>query len=235
MSLPHRPIACRVEAWELFTEQVPQISTNAGLLRAAIALSMHELPDVNPAEVERRLYRFSGRILGRVRGNYRRALVAHLHEELFERFGFRGNEEDYYNARNSYLPVVLETGLGIPISLSLVYSLLARRLGVRADGVNAPGHFLVQVTDSAGSGITSPMLVDPFHAGRLMTREDALQRIEQTTGNVATQHENLLRPATHQQWIARMLGNLMQIFRHEGRERDFQAMQELGQVLARAG
>ena len=114
------PIACRPAAFNLFRQQLDQLQSNRGLLRAALAISMHELPQVQPAEVGRRVARLSGRVRNRVRGHQRQALMAHLHDELFQRRNFRGNADNYYLASNSYLPTVLETGLGIPISLSLI-------------------------------------------------------------------------------------------------------------------
>ena len=63
------------------------------------------------------------------------AVLAHLHEVLFDEEGFAGNVDDYYNVANSYLPVVLETRRGIPISLTLLYKLVAERLGLPVQGV----------------------------------------------------------------------------------------------------
>ena len=74
--------------------------------------------------------------------------------------GLRGNEDDYYNARNSLLPCVMDSRLGIPISLSLLYMIVGRRADLRVEGINLPGHFVVR-----HGGI----LLDPFHEGRLLT------------------------------------------------------------------
>ena len=84
----------------------------------------------------------------------------HLYEDL----GFRGNEQDYYDPKNSLLPDVLDRRLGIPITLALVYCEVARRAGVRARGVSFPGHFLVRV-DAIGRE-DAPLAVDPFFGGR---------------------------------------------------------------------
>src|ERR1700691_5410688 len=65
--------------------------------------------------------------------------------QLYEELGFRGNEHDYYDPKNSLLPDVLDRRLGIPITLALVYCEVARRAGVIARGVSFPGHFLVRV------------------------------------------------------------------------------------------
>ncbi|HEY6464124.1 MAG TPA: transglutaminase-like domain-containing protein, partial [Polyangiaceae bacterium] len=75
------------------------------------------------------------------------AVTAHV----FGTLGFRGNEQDYYDPKNSLLPDVLDRKLGIPITLALVYCAVARRLGVRARGVSFPGHFLVRVDGPAAT------------------------------------------------------------------------------------
>jgi len=88
------------------------------------------------------------------------AIGAHVYDAL----GFAGNEADYYDPRNSFLNDVLERRLGIPISLALVYCEIARRAGVRAEGVGFPGHFLVRVFGRAADEV----LVDPFYRGRVV-------------------------------------------------------------------
>ena len=147
-----QPKACKPAAFDALARQLPAVETSNGLLRAAVAISMHELPDVNTLDIERRVLSIASRVRSRLRGFQRRAVLAHLHAELFDRLRWIGNRANYYDSANSYLPVVLETGTGIPISLSLLYCVIARRVGLRADGINAPGHFLVQVFDD-----TAPM------------------------------------------------------------------------------
>jgi regulator of sirC expression with transglutaminase-like and TPR domain len=87
-----------------------------------------------------------------------RALGAHLHGEL----GFRGNHDDYYDPRNSYLDQVLERRTGIPITLSVVYLAVARRAGVPMEGIGFPGRFFVRVGGPGG------VYQDPFHEGRVL-------------------------------------------------------------------
>ena len=83
---------------------------------------------------------------------------------LYDQLGFRGNEQDYYDPKNSLLPDVLDRRLGIPITLAVVYCEVARRVGVRARGVSFPGHFLVRVDPPARDD--EPIAVDPFFGGR---------------------------------------------------------------------
>lgn len=92
------------------------------------------------------------------------ALAAHIYGTL----GFTGNEGDYYDPRNSLLSDVLDRKCGIPISLALVYCEVARRAGVRAEGVSFPGHFLVRVFGVNAPREVDEVLIDPFYAGRVL-------------------------------------------------------------------
>ena len=92
--------------------------------------------------------------------------MAHLHDVLFDVVGFVGNVDDYYNPANSYLPNVLRTRRGLPITLVLIYKCVAEQLGLTVRGINSPGHFLASVrNDSAAAASTkdsSWMYVDPW-------------------------------------------------------------------------
>ena len=222
-----KPTACRAIAFETFRQELSELHTTAGLVRTATAIAMHELDHVSPDDVEQQLSALAGRVRRRVRSENRKALLAHLHEELFEKSHFHGNADNYYCAHNSYLPLVLESGRGIPITLSMVYVSVARRLGLRADGINAPGHFLVQVSDGG-----KPYLVDPFFCGMVLSREDAYQRLEHCLSMPVDRDVELLKPATHHQWIQRTLLNLVQLFDAEERIEDKLAIVELSQLLA---
>ena len=71
--------------------------------------------------------------------------AASLNRYLFEELGFRGNRDDYYDPRNSYLNQVLERRVGIPITLSVLYLEIATRIGLDLKGVSFPGHFMVKL------------------------------------------------------------------------------------------
>lgn len=93
-----------------------------------------------------------------------------LIDYLFFEKGFRGNTENYYDPENSYLTSVLRTGLGIPVSLSILTLLVGRRAGLRIDGINLPGHFIVRYVENGYS-----TYFDPFNEGSLLTEEDCVR------------------------------------------------------------
>jgi regulator of sirC expression with transglutaminase-like and TPR domain len=96
---------------------------------------------------------------------------------LFHDLGFRGNQADYYDARNSYLNDVLDRRLGIPISLSAVAMVVGSRAGLEVVGVGLPGHFVCKAVDADGE-----VIFDPFHGGRVLHPEQCGALVEQVTG-----------------------------------------------------
>lgn len=220
------PFYCRAAAYHAFEQAVPRLDSTDGLVAAAIAVSMHELDDVNPGLVFDVIQSLADEVRSRVKSASPQALVAHLHEVLFDEFDLAGNTEDYYSTTNSYLPEVIVTKRGLPITLSLLYKAVAERIGLQVKGINAPGNFMVSVQVDG-----LQMLVDPFCRGRMLSPKEAETRIEETVGHKIPPGENVLSEASNRQWIARIIRNLQAIFFHMGRHRDLAAMQELSELL----
>lgn len=229
---------CRPAAREAFVAQLSRLETTEGLLNAAIAVSMHELTDVQPGEIQQQLNALADRVRGRVAGDSTAALLANLHGVMFEEECFGGNVEDYFNADNSYIPRILQSKRGLPITLTLIYKYVAERLGLIVHGINTPAHFLASVQmDRAWT------LVDPFFGGRILTRAEAIQQIEQMSGRsfplFETElggiedeaYDSIFQIANHRDWLARIIRNLRAIFDQSQRERDVQAMIELFDLL----
>lgn len=249
-----RRLYCSERAFALFKAHLPSLETPGGLLRCAVALSMHELDDADPEAVHRQIDELARRVLARAphlaggvdaaavgdpvgdaealaeSRRRRRALLAHLHDELFEVEGFAGNTQEYFDPRNCYVPEVLRTRRGMPITLALVYMCVAARVGLTVRGINAPHHFLAQ-TELDGK----PVLVDPFYRGQILTPGEAFERLDRVAMRPTPRLDSLLRPTTHAQWIARIIQNLQMIFSRVGREADLGAMQELRQLLSAWG
>ncbi|MEA3639523.1 MAG: transglutaminase-like domain-containing protein [Lamprobacter sp.] len=140
--------------------------------------------------------------------------VRALNQFLFEEIGFAGNQDDFYDPRNSFLDQVLSRRLGIPITLSVLYIEIARRLGLPAYGVGFPGHFLVRI----GRGDTALML-DVYAGGVALPEAELDQRLADLygRGTLSIQsHPALLRPATKREILVRMLRNLTGIYRDRG-------------------
>ncbi len=115
--------------------------------------------------------------------------------------GFSGNRDDYYDLRNSYLNEVLDRRVGIPITLTLVYVEVGRRVGVELEGVSFPGHFL------AVHNGRERTIVDPFFAA-VLDEAACAERLHAVLGPDATFDEELLDAASPAQILVRVLSNL---------------------------
>jgi regulator of sirC expression with transglutaminase-like and TPR domain len=141
-----------------------------------------------------------------------------LSDYLYVVCGFHGAGADFYEPRNSFLNEVLDRRTGIPITLAVVYIEVALRLGVDAKGVGFPGHFLVRLGASPGSPASernAPVIVDPFHQGRLLN-ESALEQLLRRAKVRAPLSAEMLEPARNRHVVARMLMNLRGIYTQRG-------------------
>jgi regulator of sirC expression with transglutaminase-like and TPR domain len=141
------------------------------------------------------------------------ARVDTLNKYLFDELGFFGNREQFEDPRNSCLNEVIDRRTGIPITLALVYIEIARRAGIRAEGVNFPGHFLVRVlhdlhTDDPGEGL----IVDAFHNGAILEEQDCRLLLHRHMGEEAAWQPELLARATRRQVLVRMLLNMKRLY-----------------------
>lgn len=226
MNINSLPLCCTPEAFKLMSRQIASIESPDALIYGATAIAMHQVENVDPAAVDATIQRYADTVRSRVRGPQTQALMAHLHDVLFEEEGFKGNTDDYYSTLNSYLPVVLQTKQGLPITLSLLYKAVAERLGLRAWGVGLPGHFLVAVEADG-----STMLVDPFAGGSLLTPEEAHARILQVLGTEIEWSSDLLQPVSNRHWLTRILQNLLHVFGNAGHFADVAAVLEMEMLL----
>jgi regulator of sirC expression with transglutaminase-like and TPR domain len=133
-----------------------------------------------------------------------------LASHLFERLGFRGNEEDYYDPRNSYLDEVLTRRAGIPISLAVLLAAVGRRAGLEVDGIGFPGHFLARVGGEGG------VFVDPFFGGRVLGEPDLARLAHRMLGGADRLVAAHLAPVGLRALVVRMLLNLKNAHERRG-------------------
>jgi len=173
------------------------------LAEAALWIAAEEYPDLDVAAYLARLDALAEQAAPALRaaGNLAARIEA-LNRFLFQEQGFAGNREEYDDLRNSYLNEVLDRRRGIPITLSLVYVEVARRLGLRAFGISFPGHFLAKVVGGEET------VVDAFF-GRVLSRRECQERLEAVVASpVELRPELHLRAATPRETLVRMLANL---------------------------
>ena len=137
-----------------------------------------------------------------------------LNHYLFDELGFVGNNDDYFDPRNSYLNDVLERRTGIPITLSILYIELARRLALTAHGISFPGHFMVSIQVSRGQ-----LVLDPFNRAEPQSVANLRQRLAKVLPKPVADQTSLdpyLAVATPRDIIARVLRNLKHIHSKAG-------------------
>ena len=127
-------------------------------------------------------------------------LISILNEYLFDELGFHSAEEDYYDPVNSFLNVVLDKKTGIPITLSILYSEVAKHIGLDLRIVGFPGHVIVKYKKE--------MILDPFYRGRLLTIEDLEKILNRNFGEDVEFVPEYLNEATTEQLLTRLLRNL---------------------------
>ncbi len=193
--------------------------------RAALALAMEEYPYLNVQEYLRRLDTLAARA-GALAGVDRSPvnIIESINEVLFVQEGLRGNSEDYYDPRNSFLNEVLDRKLGVPISLSVVYMETARRIGFVVEGIGLPGHFLMKhVADER------EIIIDAYDLGRILTPGDCQDLLDRMHDGEITMNSAMLQPMGKKAIITRMLYNLKGIYSQ--REQYYKAISAIDKIL----
>jgi regulator of sirC expression with transglutaminase-like and TPR domain len=178
------------------------------LAEAALLMACEEYPQLQISPYVDQLDEMADTIRLRLNaGEQPMDTVKAINEVLFDEFGFRGNSDDYYDPRNSFFNDVLDRRLGIPITLSIVYLEVCRRLNFPMFGVGMPGHFIVKYADRS-----QEIFLDPFRNGAVLSVEDCRDWVTRHYGDSVQFSERLLSRVTHRQIISRMLNNLKKIY-----------------------
>jgi regulator of sirC expression with transglutaminase-like and TPR domain len=188
-----------VEATVRFAELMAAPEATVAPDEVALAIAAHGQPGADPAEARAALDRLADGCPEPTLDGVRAYLFRDLH--------YRGNADDYYDPRNSYLDEVVRRRLGIPITLAVLTVGVGRRLGVPLDVIGMPGHVLV------GDRVDRDVFVDPFHAGALLDGTGCERLFHVLQGPDAPFHPSYLQPIGSHAVAARMLANLRAIFR----------------------
>jgi regulator of sirC expression with transglutaminase-like and TPR domain len=193
--------------------RVPEPLVN--IAECALVIAQHEYPALDIAHYLRELDLLAVRLQQRIPVDAGKPhIIAMLNHYLFRELGYNGDLDDYYDPRNSCLNDVIERRKGIPITLSIMYMEIARRLGLPLQGVSFPGHFLVKCAIDQGV-----IVLDPFNRGISLSERDLRERLKQTSG-VALESQPplnvLLHAATQREILSRLARNLKGIYSDRG-------------------
>ena len=186
-----------VSEWVSFVE-----NPNHNLIEKCLKLAqILEYPELDISKYIQKIHELGNSLKLKIgTGKNSTYLISMLNEYLFEECGFLGNEEDYYDPGNSFLNVVLDKKAGIPITLSIIYSEVAKYIGLDLRIVGFPGHIIVKYKDE--------IILDPFYHGRLLTIEDLEENLNRNFGEDVEFIPEYLNEATTEQLLARLLRNL---------------------------
>jgi regulator of sirC expression with transglutaminase-like and TPR domain len=177
------------------------------LARGALLIAKEQYPDLDVENYLDRLAALAREAELAVRGGADTVeKIQLLSEFLFTRKGFEGNRDQFGDPRNSFLNDVLERRLGIPITLSVIYIEVGRRLGLNLYGVSFPTHFLVKAVDDRGE-----LIIDPFNGGAILDLDEIRARLTQIYGQPVDVQPAMLKAVGSRHILIRMLRNLKNI------------------------
>jgi regulator of sirC expression with transglutaminase-like and TPR domain len=217
------------EARRRFVEYAQGEITNDNLARGALLIALEDSPRI---DVDRYLDELDG-LAARVRrrcadGEPPVFRLGHLHAEMFDVDGYRGDTQSYYDPRNAYLNEVIDRKLGIPITLAIVFLHVATKIGLSASGVGLPGHYLVKVQFELNE-----VYVDPFDGGSTLTIPEIgvlLSHVSRGSQHLMSEH---LRAWTGRETLQRVLANLMNMWNRAGDSRRVATAKERMELLSR--
>lgn len=185
------------------------------LVEASLLIAQDAYPELDVGAVQSDIERMADVVKARLPADaFAEQRIQALNHYLFDELGFSGNGDDYFDPRNSYLNDVLERRTGIPITLSILYMELARRIALDAHGVSFPGHFMVRIQLSRGQ-----LVLDPFNGAEPQSIADLRRHLAKVLPKAMAEQAPLdpyLVNATPRDIIARVLRNLKNIHNKAG-------------------
>jgi len=174
------------------------------LVEASLVIDVEDNPTIEIRHYLGQVNDWSDAVRQRLEGSRDvERIVEAINRLLFDEEGFHGENDDYYDPRSALLSETLERHAGLPMTLSVLYIEMSRRVGVEVSGVALPGRFLVKF-----SGAFGQIVVDPFDGGRVLTTIELQQILDETYGGGVRLREHHLRSFSRKEILARELAQL---------------------------
>jgi regulator of sirC expression with transglutaminase-like and TPR domain len=191
-------------ARQRFVEIARRPDERLDLVEGSLVIALEDDPSIDIDGYLERVGEWSGAVRERLEGSREvDRIVDAINRLLFDEEGFHGEDEDYYDPRSALLSETLDKHAGLPISLSVLYIEVARRVGADVSGVSLPGRFLVKF-----SGAFGMVVVDPFDNGRVLTTLELQRLLDDVYGGGVRLREHHLRSFSPKEILARELAHL---------------------------
>jgi regulator of sirC expression with transglutaminase-like and TPR domain len=190
---------------DLFLTEIDKLDREIDLSKAALYIAQIEYPDLEIDRYLETLDLMGAEIAKRLpETQYPLKVIRIINRYLYTELQFHGNEDDYYNPRNSFLNDVIDRRTGIPITLAVIYLHIAKSIDFPMVGIGMPGHFIIRPNfEDAG------IFVDVFNQGEILFVEDCRQKLMQIyQQDIPFLPPEILQPVTNRQVLLRILQNL---------------------------
>jgi regulator of sirC expression with transglutaminase-like and TPR domain len=191
-------------ARQRFREIAARSDPHVDLVEASLVIALEDQPALDIEAYLQQVTAWSSAIIGRLDGSQDvERVVETINQLLFDEEGFRGEDEDYYDPRSALVSEMLDRHAGLPITLSILYLEISRRVGIDAAGVSLPGRFLVKL-----SGYVGDIVIDPFDGGRVLSTIELQRLLDSLYGGGVKLREHHLRSFARKEVLARELAQL---------------------------
>lgn len=191
-----------------FDQEAKKLDNEINLGKAALYIAQEEYDNFDSTDYIKLLDDMAAKVQKRLPSErYPLRVIQTINQYLYDELGYKGNADDYYDPRNSFFNDVIDRRTGIPITLSLLYLEIARRLNFPMVGINMPGHFLIR-PEFQDAGI----FIDAFNQGEVLFQQDCEERLKQMYGYPVTLEPSFIAAVGNKQILARILTNLKFIY-----------------------
>jgi len=206
-----------------FAELISRDDEQINLAEGALLIAAEEYPRLSVACCLDKLDLFADLAREQAADAHSAAdIISALNSVLFERLGFRGNRQSYYDPRNSCLNEVIDRRVGLPITLTVVYIEVARRIGFPVKGVGMPFHFIAKHKGEEGD-----IFIDPFNGGRLLGPAGCAELLDEMSGGNLEIQPGHLEAVSNKQILTRILSNLLGIYSASDHRRALAAIERM--------
>jgi regulator of sirC expression with transglutaminase-like and TPR domain len=206
-----------------FEETVMLDDEQINLAEAALLIAAEEYPSLDISLYLEKIDRIGDLVRERASQAHNSLdILSAINATLFDGLGFRGNVVNYYDPRNSFLNEVIDRHTGIPITLTVLYMEVARRVGLHVEGVGMPGHFIAKLATDDGE-----LFIDTFNGGRLFGEVGCADLLSEMSGGTLQLKPEHLAAVTKKQILERMLSNLMGVYAASDHRRALAAIERI--------